>query len=93
MPANTPMLRDSVRKNFSTPAEVDQLRCMKETMTYCVENFEHALAESEESKACEKAYMLPDGGKVILGKERFCCPEILFNPAMAERADIDSESI
>ena len=40
MTADTPMLRDSVRKIFSTPAEVDQLRCMKETMTYCVENFE-----------------------------------------------------
>ena len=93
MPANTPMLRDSVRKNFSTPAEVEQLRRMKETLTYCVENFEQALAESEESKACEKPYILPDGGKVILGKERFCCPEILFNPALAERDDIDRESI
>ena len=51
---------------------------MKETMTYVVENYEQALAEATESKACERAYVLPDGQKIILGKERFCCPEILF---------------
>ena len=70
--------RDSIKKTFTTPAEYEQLRIMKESMTYCVENFEHALTESRESKACEKAYALPDGSKIILGKERFCCPEILF---------------
>ena len=69
------------------------MRCMKETMTYCVENFEQALQEADESKACEKPYILPDGRKVILGKERFCTPEILFDPSRAERADIDSEGI
>ena len=77
------------------------MRCMKETMTYCVENFEQAAQEADESKACEKPYILPDGRKVILGnnsdvifgKERFCTPEILFDPARAERADIDTERL
>ena len=62
-------------------------------MTYCVENFDHAMSEATESKACEKAYILPDGGKIILGKERFCCPEILFNPELADRPDIAPEGI
>ena len=66
---------------------------MKETMTYVVENFDQALQEATESKACERAYVLPDGQKIILGKERFCCPEILFQPWLAEREDIDSEGI
>jgi len=77
------MRQDSAVKTFTTPTEVEQLRIMKETMTYCVENFEQALAESTESKACEKAFTLPDGSKIILGKERFCCPEILFQPQLA----------
>ena len=51
---------------------------MKETMTYCVENYEQALEESYQSKACEKPFQLPDGSKIILGRERFACPEILF---------------
>ena len=87
------MNANAVKKTFTTPAEVSQLRQMKESMTYCVENFEQAMQESNESKACEKPYHLPDGSKIILGKERFCCPEIMFNPALAERSDIDTESI
>lgn len=61
---------------------------MKETMTYCVENYSHALQDSKESKACEKAFVLPDGSKIILGKERFSCPEILFTPELAESNNI-----
>lgn len=68
------------KKTFTTPAEVVQLNIMKETMTYVVENYDQAMAEANESKACERAYVLPDSTKIILGKERFCCPEILFNP-------------
>ena len=70
--------RDSVRKTFTTTSEVDQIRIMKESMTYCVENFDHAMSEATESKACEKAYILPDGGKIILGKERFCCSSVFL---------------
>ena len=84
---------DSAQKTFTTPTEIEQLRCMKETMTYCVENFDYAIQEASESKACEKAYQLPDGSKIILGKERFSCPEILFQPHLAARNDIAPEGI
>ena len=83
----------TIKKTFTTPAEVAQLQIMKETMTYVVENFDQALSEANDSKACERAYVLPDNSKIILGKERFCCPEILFNPSLAERDDIDDEGI
>lgn len=85
--------RDQVKRTFTTIAEIDQLRQMKESMTYCVENFDQALADARESKACEKAFVLPDGSKIILGKERFSCPEILFQPQLAERMDIAPEGI
>ena len=84
---------ESTQKTFTTPTEVEQLRIMKETLTYCVENYDYALQEASESKACEKAYQLPDGSKIILGKERFCTPEILFQPELAQRDDIAREGI
>ena len=87
------MRQDSAKKTFTTPTEIEQLRMMKETMTYCVENYEQALEESYQSKACEKPFQLPDGSKIILGRERFACPEILFQPHLAERADIAREGI
>lgn len=34
------MRQDSAQKTFTTPTEIEQLRLMKETMTYCVENYE-----------------------------------------------------
>ena len=82
------MASGAVKKTFTTAAELEQLRIMKETLTYCVENFDQASQEATESKACEKAYQLPDGSKIIIGKERFSCPEILFQPELAQRDDI-----
>ncbi len=62
-------------------------------MTYCVENYDQAFAESKESKACEKTFTLPDGSKIILGRERFSCPEIFFQPQLTGRSDIATEGI
>lgn len=87
------MQSGAIKKTFTTPAELEQLRIMKETLTYCVENFDQASQEAAESKACEKAYQLPDGSKFIVGKERFSCPEILFQPELAQRDDIATEGI
>jgi len=42
-----------------------------------------AIKEASESHSCEKNYELPDGRKILIGKERFECPEILFNPKKA----------
>ena len=80
-------------RTFTTPAELDQVQQIKETMTYVVEDFEMAIDEANESKACEKPYVLPDGTKIIVGRERFSCPEILFRPELAERRDIADEGL
>ena len=37
------MRQDAAKKTFTTMAEMEQLRIMKETMTYCVENYDFAL--------------------------------------------------
>ncbi|CDW86652.1 actin [Stylonychia lemnae] len=69
--------------NFTTAAELEIVRDIKETMCYVVNNYEEALKEADESHACEKNYELPDGRKILIGYERFKCAEILFSPQHA----------
>ncbi len=69
--------------SFTTAAELEIVRDIKEKMCYVVNNFDEALKESDESHACEKNYELPDGRKILIGNERFRCPEILFQPMQA----------
>ena len=47
-------------------------------MCYVVNDFDAALKEAEDSHACEKNYELPDGRKILIGKERFKATEIMF---------------
>ena len=61
---------------------------MKETCCYVVNDFDQAIKEAAESSACEKEYQLPDGRKIVLGNERFKCPEALFEPSHA-RYELD----
>jgi actin, other eukaryote len=65
---------------FTTAAEMEIVRDIKEKMCYVVNDYDAAMKESEESHACEKNYELPDGRKILIGNERFRCAEILFNP-------------
>lgn len=69
--------------SFTTAAELEIVRDIKEKMCYVVNDFDTAMKEAEESHACEKNYELPDGRKILIGNERFRCPEILFQPQHA----------
>jgi len=82
----TEYLREILKERglaFTTPAELEIVRDIKETMTVVVSDFNEAMKDAEESHACEKNYELPDGRKILIGNERFRCPEILFNPSLA----------
>ena len=68
---------------FTTPAELEVVRDIKETFCYVVGDFDAAIKEAGESHSCEKNYELPDGRKILIGKERFECAEILFQPQKA----------
>lgn len=82
----TEYLRELLAKrgySFTTAAELEIVRDIKEKMCYVVNNFDEELKAAEDSHACEKNYELPDGRKILIGNERFKCAEILFTPGHA----------
>ncbi len=68
--------------NFSTTAEQEIVREIKEKMCFVVPDFTESIKNSKESNTYDKTYTLPDGQVMTIGNERFRCPELLFNPGL-----------
>jgi len=68
--------------SFTTTAEREIVRDIKETLTYVADDYEEELGKYEESSDGEKLYTLPDGRTIKVGNQRFRCPEVLFNPSL-----------
>lgn len=72
---------------FSTHAEREIARCVKEELAYVALDYDKELQEQSDgsSSSVEKEYELPDGQFITIGAERFRCTEVLFQPSLSGR--------
>ncbi len=74
--------------SFTTTAEKEIVRDMKEQLGYVSVNHDLELADAETSSDLEKEYELPDGQVITLGSERFQCAELLFKPSLVHNESL-----
>jgi actin-related protein len=67
---------------FTTSAEREIVRDIKEKLCYVAINYESELAKASTSNSINKEYELPDGQIMEIGNERFRTTELLFKPQM-----------
>ncbi|MCL4135033.1 UNVERIFIED_CONTAM: hypothetical protein GTU68_027585 [Idotea baltica] len=68
-------LLNEIGLNFSSSAETETIRQIKEKHCYVVHNIEY-----EGTSQNDTQYELPDGHLITIGNQKFRCPEALFKP-------------
>jgi len=67
---------------FTTSAELEIVRDIKEKLCFVAEDYEATLAASADGNEYTKEYELPDGTLIKVNEARFKTPELLFKPEL-----------
>ena len=67
---------------FTTTAEHEIVRDIKEKYAYVAYDFDEEYETSRNGGDSDVTYELPDGNVIMVANERFRCPEVLFRPAL-----------
>ena len=74
--------------SFTTTAEREIVRDIKEKLAYVAVDFEKELVTTNQSKGGDIVYKLPDGQQIMIGNERFRCAEALFRPTLIGQQEL-----
>ena len=78
------LLSEETDKPFTTSRDREVAKFVKEKHCRVVLDFEHEMSRFEaDTKGSDKEVLLPDGQKITINKSQFCCPELLFQPAIS----------
>ena len=73
------MINKGGHDTFATTTDREVAREIKESLCCLSPDYDKGISSNTFE---EKSHVLPDGRSITLGKERFQCPEALFNPSL-----------
>lgn len=70
-------------------ADRDQVKMIKEKVCKVAQDFDADLKSATENAQMERRYTLPGDKPLFLKEERIKCPELLFQPGIHNRAELE----
>jgi len=69
---------------ITTAGEKEIIADVKDDLCFVASDYDAGLQQATSSSTLEKTYQMPDGEVMTLEKERFQCPEALFQPSLVD---------